>query len=65
VLDDADRSAPPDRLDPTGGFRRALRSALVNALAQPAGSPCERELVRSARCAGHTARRVSADAAAD
>jgi hypothetical protein len=68
VLDDADRGAAPDRLDPTGTFRRALRTALVNAVTQPARRPassCERELVRTAHCASHTDRRASPDSAAD
>jgi hypothetical protein len=67
VLDDADRSALPDRLDPTGDFRRELRSALIAAVLPPEQATwagCDRELVRTARCASHTGRGPSPDSPA-
>jgi len=61
VLDDADRSAIPDGLDPTERFRRALRAALVKAVdsapVRPTSVSCDREALRSPRCATHTSAR--------
>jgi len=65
VLDDADRSDFPDRLDPTGVFRRALRAALVASVAPPAQATtalCHRELGRTARCGSRSVPPSRADA---
>jgi hypothetical protein len=62
VLDDADRRAVPDRLDPRGAFRLALRAALVKAVDSRDDNTrngCDYAPVRVGRCESHAEGRPS------
>jgi hypothetical protein len=56
VLDDIDRPALTDQLDPSGSYRRALRAALLKALEERAlrcACGCGRASLRPPHCVTH------------
>ena len=61
VLDDADRPAVADHLDPSGSYRQALRAALLSVLIDrtPLGHACDRDHVRVPQCTMHGMARIT------